>query len=43
MVLAKVFDKEPLTIVLIQEVYTQKSSIYPGVAKTKKLLKYSYY
>jgi hypothetical protein len=40
---AKVFNKKPLIIILIREVYAQKSLVYPGVAKTKKLLKYSYY
>jgi hypothetical protein len=42
-VLAKIFDKKPLIIVLIREIYTQKSLVYLGVIKTKKLLKYSYY
>jgi hypothetical protein len=42
-VLAKVFDKKPLIIVLIREIYTHKFLVYPGITKTKKLLKYSYY
>jgi hypothetical protein len=40
---AKVFNKKLLIIILIQEVYTQKSLAHPGVTKTKKLLEYSYY
>ena len=40
---AKVFNKKPLIIVLIREIYTQKSLVYLGITKTKKLLKYSYY
>jgi hypothetical protein len=43
MVLAKVFDKKPLTTIPIREVHAQKFLVYPGVTKTKKLLKYSYY
>jgi hypothetical protein len=35
-ILAKFFDKEPLIIILIREIYTQKFLVYPGVTKTKK-------